>query len=714
MASTSSQQLRTVRVALVGNPNSGKSSLFNALTGASQKVGNYPGVTVEKVSGRRRLGDAELIIDDLPGIYSLTPQSADERAAVDALRDPKSAPDVLVYVVDAANLERNLYLLHQLIPLRIPMVLALTMTDTLEGVDGTQAAKRLERSTGIPTVSVVSHKKSGIDDLSAKILEVAAAGPEAVPLTPQQLAIMESLTERLARAGFEVSMAEVRSLLRGQNELLADSLLRTPELYEAVANARSELLLTESANSAPAARYEWAEKVAREVELGEAATRRSLITKRIDAVLTHSFWGLVIFVLLMYGVFQSLYTLATPLMDLIDGTMAWLGESVSETFATIPWLQSLVVDGVIAGVGAVLVFLPQIIILFFFIAILEGTGYMARAAFLMDRLFSWCGLNGRAFIPLLSSYACAIPGIMSARVMPDEKSRLATILIAPMMSCSARLPVYLLFIGAFIEPLYGPGWAGFALFAMHFVGLIVAIPVALLITRRLLKGSSPPFILELPSYQWPKWKEVGLTMFFRARVFVVSAGTIILTMSVVIWALLYFPRSEAQIASYEREFAALEVAGEAVGEMESFVDARLVENSILGTVGHTLAPVFYPAGFDWRLTTSILAAFPARELAVSSLGIIFSLGGDQNEESPDLRRALKSATWPDGSPLLTVASATAMMVFFALCCQCMATLAVIKRETNSWKWPTFVFVYMTVLAYVAAVVIFQLLRWVGL
>lgn len=381
-------------------------------------------------------------------------------------------------------------------------------------------------------------------------------------------------------------------------------------------------------------------------------------------------------------------------------------------------LQSLVVDGLIGGVGGMLVFLPQILILFFFIAVLEGTGYLARAAFMMDRLLGWCGLNGRAFIPLLSSFACAIPGIMAARVMPDPKARLATILVAPLMSCSARLPVYLLLIGVFVEPRYGAVWAGVALFAMHMVGLLIAIPIVWLFNRKLLKSKRLPFLLELPPYQWPKWKDVWLAMFVRGRVFVKTAGTIIVAMSILIWAASYFPRSDeaANQARFEQNWVA---AGNSV-EDESFEDAQAkfvaeqqLERSYLGRLGKTIEPAFVPAGFDWRITTSILAAFPAREVVIPSMGIIFSLGGDVDEESGDLRSAMIEATWPDGRPLLTIWTAFGLMIFFALCCQCNATLAAIKRETNSWKWPVFVFFYMTTLAYIAAVVINQIGRLVG-
>jgi ferrous iron transport protein B len=380
---------------------------------------------------------------------------------------------------------------------------------------------------------------------------------------------------------------------------------------------------------------------------------------------------------------------------------------VSPALAGTPLLQSLVVDGVLAGIGAVVVFLPQIAILFCFIGILEGTGYLARAAFLMDRILGWCGLNGRAFIPLLSSFACAVPGIMAARVMPDARSRMATALVAPFMSCSARLPVYVLLIGAFVEPQFGPAVAGAVLFLMHFVGLAVAVPMVWILNRSLFKTKRLPFVLELPRYQWPRWRDVALTVTTRVKVFLQTAGTIIFVMSIVIWALLSFPKSEAMDSRYKAAYQSQSESFKEARSEENYIQAQRVRDSYLGQFGRAIEPAFVPAGFDWRITTAVLAAFPAREVVVSALGIIFSLGGDADEESVDLRSALAQARWPDGRPLMTMASAASLMVFFALCAQCLATLATIKRETGSWKWAAFSFASMTTLAYLAAVVVFQ-------
>lgn len=703
-------------IAVVGNPNAGKTTLFNALTGSFQKVGNYPGVTVERVSSMLHLDGQDVEVIDVPGLYSLDPVSEDERVAVDVLKGASSEgrkPDLLVCVLDAGNLERNLYFFSQLAEQEFPIVIALTMTDLLEQTGRKIDVAKLSNLLGVEVIPVVGHRKRGLKELRDAIERNLAEPrmPSRELGFPHALeAKVASLRERLARAGFDFPKSDIRQSLLRCNDDFDKCLIDMPELQEAFVQARNEL--EEEGIDRPgvevASRYQWSAMVQHAVVSDTGAPKRKSLTDRIDQVLTHRVFGLMIFVGVMYLVFQSIYSFASPVMDLIEGAFGWLGAKVSPWLAGAPVVQSLVVEGLIGGVGGMLVFLPQIVILFFFIALLEGTGYLARAAFLMDRLLGWCGLNGRAFIPLLSSFACAIPGIMAARVMPDKKSRLATILVAPLMSCSARLPVYLLLIGAFIEPLYGAGWAGFTLFAMHFLGLIVAVPVVFILNRGVLKGKRLPFLLELPPYQWPKWRDVWLAMYFRGKVFVQTAGTIIVVMSIAIWALLYFPRSDEAIAEYRAEIVASQPTADEAA-IDHHIDSRLIENSFLGRFGKTIEPVFVPAGFDWRLSTAILAAFPAREVVVPSLGIIYNLGGDVDEASGDLRTALQEATWPDGRPLLTPWTAVGLMIFFALCCQCMATLAAVKRETNSWKWATFMFVYMTSLAYLGAVFV----NWLG-
>lgn len=700
-------------VAIVGNPNAGKTSLFNSLTGSHQKVGNYPGVTVERVSARLQFEDRWAECVDVPGLYSLTPASEDEKVAVEAILGKNGPrPELLVCVLDASNLERNLFFFSQLGELGIPMMVALTMVDRVEKSGRSVDLPRLSNLLGVDVVPVDGHRGRGMDELKEAIrrnLETPRIPTVNLGIVQPAEAKVAALRERLARLGLDDTSADIRRLLENPSEQIQTYLDDFPELKEDFEAARLTVLKQGGSTEVRTAeeRYRWASMVQEATVPQPTVESQRPLTDKIDAFLTHRVFGLMVFVGVMYLVFQSIYTFAGPLMEQIEGAFGWIGDKVSPFLEGSPVLQSFVVNGLIAGVGGMLVFLPQILILFFFIAFLEGTGYLARAAFLMDKLLGWCGLNGRAFIPLLSSFACAIPGVMAARVMPDSKSRLATIMVAPLMSCSARLPVYVLLIGAFIQPQFGAFWAGFTLFAMHFLGLLVAIPVVWFINKKMLKGKRLPFLLELPPYQFPRWKDVWLSMFFRGKVFLKTAGTIIVFMSILIWALTYFPRSDAADQGYRATYAASH-PGAADEDVERYVLEQQMANSFLGRFGRSIEPAFIPAGFDWRITTAILSAFPAREVVVPSLGIIFSMGEGADENPTDLRNTLANATWPDGRKLVTPWTAVGLMGFFALCCQCMATLAAVKRETNSWKWPLVMFFYMSTLAYLFALALNQI------
>lgn len=653
MANPPSTSIKPLRIALIGNPNSGKTSLFNLLTGSRQKIGNYAGVTVERAVGTVKLDSIEAEVLDIPGLYSLNPVSADENIAFETLKGNlpgEAAPDLLLAVIDGTNLERNLYLLSQVMELGIPMLVAVTMVDVVQSSGNDLDTEVLAEQLGVPVFPLVTHRGRGVTALKQAMEQALTTPPEAP---------------------------------------------------------------TGRAPATVQARYQWAEDIRKAALKENPALRIRHQTDKIDRILTHRVWGLLLFILVMYAVFQSIYTLAGPLMDLIEMGFSWAGETVSGAMTGPEWLRSLVVDGVIAGIGSVAIFLPQILILFGLISILEGSGYLARASFLMDKVLGWCGLNGKAFIPLLSSYACAIPGIMAARIMPDAKSRLATILVAPLMSCSARLPVYILLIGAFIEPQYGAFVAGLTLFGMHLVGLFIAIPFAWFLNRKVLKGGRVPFMMELPPYQAPRWKDVIHAMVSKAKAFIQTAGTVIVAMSILIWAGLYFPRSEEAFQGYEAAYATKSAEFKERVPLENYLESQHLEDSYLGQFGHAIEPVLAPAGFDWRISTAILAAFPAREVLVSSLGIIFDLGGDADENSVDLRESLQRATWPDGRKLFTPATAFALMVFFALCCQCGSTLAAMKRETGGWKWPAIAFGVMTGMAWLCAVLIQQTARLFG-
>ena len=665
-------------VAFVGNPNAGKTTLFNSITGSRQKVGNYAGVTVEKVYADVILGQLDVRISDVPGLYSLDPVSADESVAVSVIQ---SEVDLIVCIIDASNLERNLYLFSQISQLKVPMVVAVTMVDRLAGKGNELDIVALSEELGCPVVAVVGHKEEGIANLRQEI-ETGLLSL-VVPSCEIHSVGIENLRMRLARIGYDVSPKGLSLELQKSEPGFVKYFSEFPELKEDYLKAQESLTGLTVAD-----RFAWAKRV-QDRCLSVSGQRKGLsITDKVDRILTHRFFGLIVFTAVMYTVFLSIYSLSQPFMSLIETLFAWMGSKAGLLLSRNELIQSFVVDGIIAGVGGVVVFLPQILILFFFIAFLEGTGYLSRAAFLMDRLLGWCGLNGRAFIPLLSSFACAIPGIMAARVMPDAKSRLATILVAPLMSCSARLPVYMLLIGAFIEPKFGAFWAGTALFGMHLLGLMVAIPVVFILNRGILKGKRLPFVLELPPYQLPKWKVVLIALTTRAKVFLTTAGTTILVMSILIWAAGYFPRlPESQKANMEPKL----------------VQQAQLEHSALGRFGKIIEPVFVPLGFDWRISTAIICAFPARETVVPSMGILFSLGN--GAENNELRDQLQKAKLPNGKPLFTPWTAVGMMVFFALCAQCFSTLATVRRETGSLKWAYFMFVYMTALAYIGAFVV---------
>ncbi len=640
-----------MRVALLGNPNAGKTTVFNALCGTHQQTGNYAGVTVEKKTGELK-GHDEIEIIDLPGTYSLKPKSADEEitAAVLAGGAEEKKPDLVVAVLDASNLKRSLYLCLQAKETGIPMIAAMTMSDiaTRRGIkiDLVQLQKQL----GFPVVEVTLATKGQISQLSSAIAASASSPPP-------------RLQGGAGGGDIDQRYAEVDRLLRKC--------------------------------------------------LSKEKTGRS-ISEKIDAVLTHRLLGFVAFTLIIGGMFFSIYAGARPVMDTIDAGMKSLGGMLRGALGAYPVTSSLLSDGVLAGAGSVFVFVPQIMILFFFISVLEETGYLARAAFLMDKLLGWTGLNGRAFIPLLSSFACAVPGILSARVMPSDRARMATILIAPLMSCSARLPVYVLFIGAFIEPRFGALWAAVTLFGMHLVGIVVAMPLAWLLNRKILKTGTSPFILELPEYHAPHWPNVIRRVYDAAKNFLTRVGTIIFALSIVIWALAYFPHKQT---TYDKEldrFAKEAGVGKGVvlttplnSQFENDLRAAYLKDSFLGTFGRAVEPIFRPLGFDWKISVAILAAFPAREVFVSTLGIIFSVT-EAKDDPALLGKKLSDEKKPDGKPAYGTLLAISIMIFFALCAQCMSTLATIRRELNSTGWAVAIFFILTGIAYIISLAVYQI------
>jgi ferrous iron transport protein B len=741
---------RTLTVALVGNPNSGKSTLFNALTGLRQHVGNYPGVTVELKKGTAHAGDIDLHLVDLPGTYSLAARSPDEMVAVDFIlghRAEEPRPDVVVAIVDATNLERHLYLTTQLMDLGVPVVLAVNLIDVATKQGLKIDFQRLTKQLGLAVVPVQANRGRGVEELKRAVVAAAGAGPAREgPIFPVPF---QEETASLSGQLPHVEPFLVQRLLLDIGGHTENSLQRRfgDSLGDKVQSARRRL--TDAGCGVPAvearARYGWIRQALTGC-IEKPATRPVLFADRLDRVLTHKLWGTLIFLSLMFLVFESIFIWAAPVMALIDSGRESVANALRDVMSPGP-LRSLLTDGVIKGVGAVLVFLPQIVILFGFIAILEDCGYMARAAFLMDKIMAKCGLNGKSFIPLLSSVACAVPGIMATRTIENRRDRLATILVAPLMSCSARLPLYMLLIGVFLSD---PWWLpGVALFGMYLIGLIVAPLVALTLKRTLLRGSTPVFVMEMPAFKWPQAKTVGRRMTGAGWAFVRRAGTFILASMIVVWALLYFPASKPGGGSYEKETADLkkEVDGlddevkkleaqdpkpeEALEEKKSLLEERQGKldetygewkrQSLLGRTGKALEPAFAPLGWDWRIGMAALASFPAREVVVGTLGIIYNQG---DVDPKSIREADKPADTPLGKAIRKefegekdsprsrhrVLVALSLLVFFALCCQCVSTLAVIRRETQSWSWPVFTFTYMTALAYLAALAVFQIGR----
>lgn len=696
----------SLRVALAGNPNVGKTSLFNELTGARHKVGNYAGVTVDTregaVEARHRPARPVTIID-LPGTYSLTPISEDEAVAFRCLRgEGGPPPDLVVLVLDATNLARNLYLAVQLIEHGLPLVVALNMMDVAAASGAPVDPDALARALGAPVVPTVARTGEGV----TRLVEAICA------LEPVHTDMSSMRARLLAAADLPPDFAALGDPARAR-WLLAAGAAGTAELTAASPDERALIArhdpaaLMRPATALIVARYREVDAVLDALGVSAAARERAPAmdrSARIDRVLTHRVWGLGVFVAVMATVFTSIFTWAEPLMGLIESLVAWLSEQLKAALG--PGIfTDLLTDGVLAGAGNVLVFVPQIALLFLLLGLLEDSGYMARAAFLIDRLMARVGLHGRAFVPLLSGYACAIPAILGTRTITDHRDRTAAILMIPFMSCSARLPVYVLFISALFpaDQRMGPFTVGsLLLLAMYALSTASALLVGAIYKRTLLRGPTPPFVLELPPYRLPRVRNTLLHVYDRTAEFVRSAGTMILALTVVLWALLSFPRPP------EPPAGAPVPAHMSVGSG----DDSPIQHSIGGQIGKAIEPALAPMGQDYRMGIAILGSFAAREVMVSTLGLVYGIEADDDDAAP-LREALRSARGPDGGPRHTPLSGLAVMVFFVYACQCMSTVAVVRRETRSWRWPLLMFTSMTALAYAMAVLVFQVGRALG-
>ncbi len=631
-ATISPAQAPALLFGLLGSPNAGKTTLFNALTGMRARVGNYPGVTVERREAELRLGDRRAVLIDLPGTYGLDPISADEAIVNEVLAgttEGLARPDALIMVVDACSLQRTLPFLGEAIRLERPMCVVLTMLDELAARGGSLDIERLEAALGIPVVGVIGHRGRGLEALKRLLGDVASWSRPAIP--PPK--------DRAERAGW------------------ADSIL---------ANV-----------------------------IKERPTRHRL-TERVDRIVLHPLWGSLLFVAVMLTFFQLIFTWASPAMDLIDRLVTTLA-ALSHAWLPEGWVANLVADGLVVGVGSVIIFLPQIVILFSLLYLLEGLGYMARAAFVIDRVMGRIGLEGRSFVALLSSFACAIPGIMATRTIPSPRDRLVTILVAPLMTCSARLPVYALLISAFVpeRKVWGPiGLQGLVLLGLYLGGATAALLVAGILKRTLIRSDGLPFVMELPTYRWPTAKVWFSQVFGSAWAFVRRAGTIILAASIVLWFLLNFPKVEAPANLDERAASVF-----------------VLEHSAAGRLGHALEPVIAPLGFDWKIGVGLIASLAAREILVATLAQIYATSGDEGES---LREALRSETDPEtGALVFSPATVGSLLVFFVFALQCTSTLAIMRRETNSWRWPAFAFVYLFALAYSASFLTYQFISAFG-
>ena len=695
---------RSRYIAIVGNPNSGKTTVFNELTGLRQKVGNYPGVTVEKKEGKILFDDGtEATLLDLPGTYSLHANSPDEAIATDVLLGEAShtrVPELVICVADASNLERNLYLLSQIMDRHLPVVVALNMMDTAEHDGFAINLRALEQELGVPVVPTIANKNSGIKELKLAIRKSPPVNgrqrqwrlPDPLERECDELvALLQQHRSMSAPAAFH----EALGLLTTQSSALAHSGRYPEEIIAHVKQDHEKLTFMgiDAQSAAVEARYEWIKSVCARAVTQSLRPGMS-VSDRIDHIVTHRVWGLLFFFALMGVMFELIFTWAAV-------PMAWIGRGFDDVGGLVRGilppgdLQDLMVNGGIAGVSAVVTFLPQILFLFFFLGILEDSGYMARAAFMMDRLMSKVGLHGRSFIPLLSSFACAIPGIMATRTIENQKDRLATMLVAPLMSCSARLPVYTLLIAAFLpgRRIFGIfSLPGITLFSMYTLGLIAALCVAWVLKKTLLKGGATVFLMELPPYKMPSLKSILLHMWERSRAFLVRAGTIILGVSILLWFLATYPKTESATPS------------------------QRLEHSFAGMAGHLIEPAIKPLGFDWKIGIGLISSLLQREVFVSTMGTIYNIqDAHQGEATVSLRQRLREDKDPaTGAPIFTPLTAICLMVYYVLAMQCMSTVAIMRRETNGWKWPIFQIGYMTALAWSVTFVVFRVGTFLGI
>jgi ferrous iron transport protein B len=709
------QKKNHLHIALVGNPNSGKSSLFNALTGLNQKVGNFPGVTVDKKTGGTELSPGQSVeIIDLPGTYSLYPKRADEWVTYKVLlgQDPSIHADMVVLLVDASNLKRNLLFCSQIIDLKIPVVVALTMMDlaTSKGID--IDIEGLERELGIPVVSVNPRKNKGIPQLK-KIIDLRARQLHQAP--PRDF-----IAGNTQATG---AISDVKKLFNGKDisDYTAIHYLINHESFDFEQGLQDKIEQIESVHAFNHTRIQADEIMQRYGRIKQIMQhtvsepdplQKTLFTEKLDKLFLDRTWGYIILLGVLFLLFQSVFWIAQYPMDAIDWSFSrigsWLGQMLPEA-----WWSNLLVNGLLAGLSGILVFVPQIMILFGLITILEDTGYMARISFLTDKLMRKVGLNGKSVMPMISGFACAVPAIMSTRNIENKKERLLTILITPLMSCSARLPVYTMLIAVAVPNHRVLGifnLQGLVMMGLYMLGLVMAMIVSYVAKWFIKMKEKSFFILELPIYRAPRWNNVLVTMVNKAKIFVVDAGKVILVISLILWALsTYGPGGRRE--AIEQRYAAQELKDPArAAAVDKDKQADLLENSYAGILGRAVEPVIRPLGYDWKIGIALITSFAAREVFVGTMATLYSVEGGKDADPQTLQQRLRAARRQDGTPVYTLATGISLMVFYVLAMQCMSTLAVVRRETRSWKWPAIQLVYMTGLAWLMSFLFYQLLK----
>lgn len=704
-----------INIALVGNPNSGKSSLFNALTGLNQKVSNFPGVTVDKKTGIARIApQLEANIIDLPGTYSLYPKSADEFVTYDVLLNPEGAdkPDMVLIIADASNLKRNLLFCSQIIDLKVPVIIGLTMMDLAKkkGVEVDLAG--LERELGVPVVAINPRRNKGLQQLKKNIELIAQEkfgapardfieNHQLAPAVVEDIRRIYPVSSDYAALHVAVNYDELHFLDRQQQSAIKNSLQQHG--FNKTKVQAEEIMQ----------RYARIKHIMNGTVVETDPLQQQLQTERIDNVLLHRFWGYLILLVVLFLLFQSIFWIASYPMDLIDAGFGSLSGWLSEVLPANK-ISDAFINGIIAGLGGIAVFVPQIMILFGLITILEDTGYMARISFLTDRLMRQVGLNGKSVMPLISGVACAVPAIMAARNIENRKERLITILITPLMSCSARLPIYTIMIALVIPDRMVLGFLslqGLVMMGLYLLGFFMAILVAAVMKLFIKIREKSYFIMELPVYRAPRWKNAAVTMVEKAKIFVMDAGKVIMVISIVLWFLAsYGPagRMDAVHAKYE-QLQAGTTDPEQLDELDKQLQSEKLSHSYAGILGHAIEPAVKPLGFDWKIGIALITSFAAREVFVGTMATLYSVG-DAEDNDATLREKMESATRVDGTPVYTLATGLSLMIFYAFAMQCMSTLAIVKRETRSWKYPIVQFVYMTVLAYVCSWIVYELFK----